>query len=336
MTPNRAALDAETGPEVDLSGLARSGRGPLVTAVVPTYGDADYVGPALESVAAQTYGNVEAVVVDGSGVDWLESAADDIGGLAYVYQEPRGLAAARNRGIDESAGDIVGFLDADDRWHPGKLARQVAAIHDGADVVYSDVRVVTEGGESHVQSSLPVEDSDRHHVDFLYEGGVPIPTVVARRECLTAERFDEDLPAVEDRNLLARLFARFEPARVAEPLADYRRRADSMSSDAETMYRSELANLDHLARELPGVGPHRDALAALAAYKHGKRLLRAGRAGEARPMLRRVVLESPRTWRPLALFALALTPVDHRNALRRLERLQERFRRAVASDGRHG
>ncbi|MGQ5516609.1 glycosyltransferase family 2 protein [Halococcus saccharolyticus] len=302
------------------------GDGPLVSVIVPTYDDSEYVGSALESIGAQTHDNVEIVVVDSSGVEWLHELAAEIEGLEYVFQEPRGLGAARNRGLDVATGEVIGFVDADDRWVPEKLERQFAALDDGADVVYSDVYLV-EGDRTRRQSALPVRNPSTHHVDFLHEGGVPMPTVLARAACFDDERFDEDLPAVEDRHLWARLFARYTPARVAEPLAYYTRREESMSSDAETMYEAELSVIDDLCDRLPDLGPHRTALERKAQYKYGKRLLRAGDGRAARAPLRSAVAAGERDPRALALLALAYAPAGHARLLELLERLQERRHR---------
>ncbi|GAA0450394.1 glycosyltransferase [Halococcus dombrowskii] len=312
-------------PAVSLPESLQEGEGPPVSVIVPTYGDSEYLGPALESIAAQTHGNVELIVVDSSDVTWLRDLAARVEGFTYMFQEPSGLAAARNRGLDAATGEMVAFLDADDRWLPEKLDRQLAAVADGADVVYSDVYLV-EDGEKRRQSALPVRNPETHHIDFLYEGGVPMPTVLARRECFADERFDERLPVAEDRHLWARLFARYRPARVAEPLACYTRREGSMSSDLELMYETELAVIDDLADRLPDLAVHRAALERKAQYKYGKRLLRAGRSSEARHELRRAVVAGERDPRALALLAVAYAPVGHARLLELLERLQERRR----------
>jgi glycosyltransferase involved in cell wall biosynthesis len=311
-------------PDVDLPASLR-GDGPLVSVVVPTYEDAQYLPDALESIAAQTHGNVEIVVVDSSGVDWLRDLADRTDGLEYVFQDPSGLSAARNAGIDAASGEVVAFLDADDRWVPEKLAKQLAALDAGADVVYGDVYLVEPEGTRY-QSSLPVSDPERHHLDFLREGGVPMPTVLARRECFDDERFDESLPAVEDRHMWARLFARYRPARVPEPLAYYTVREASMSSDAEVMYNAELTVLADLAERFSEVAAERDALERKASYKHGKRLLGLGDARGARVPLRRAVTGGMTDPRALALLAVAYAPAGHARLLRLLERAQERAR----------
>ncbi|EMA55915.1 MULTISPECIES: glycosyltransferase family 2 protein [Halococcus] len=310
---------------ISLPDSLRTGPGPLVSAIVPTYGDAEYLPEALESIAAQTHENIELIVVDSSGVAWLRDLAADTVGFEYIHEEPRGLAAARNTGLDAATGDVIAFLDADDRWRPKKTERQLAALDAGADVVYADV-YLRQAGRTRYLSALPVQNPDSHHIDFLYEGGVPMPTVVARRDCFVDERFDERLPAVEDRHLWARLFARYTPARVAEPLAYYTRRDDSMSSDIETMYEAERDVIADLCERLPSVTSHRTALERKARYKRGKRLLRAGDATAARTALRTAFAADRTDPRTLTLLAVSLLPFGHRRLLELLEAVQERLR----------
>jgi len=114
---------------------------PLVSVIIPVYEDAHLVDRAVESVRDQTYPETEVWLIDSSGSKHVQelAAADDI---HYVFMPPRGAAAARNRGIEQSNGDLVAFLDADDYWHPEKLEAQVPAIEAGADIVYSDQEVV--------------------------------------------------------------------------------------------------------------------------------------------------------------------------------------------------
>lgn len=130
---------------VTLPESLRSGSGPLVSVVVPTYGNSEFIDGALESIADQTHANIEIIVVDSSGVDWLSELEARTEGFEYVYQEPNGLAAARNRGIDRATGDLIAFLDADDRW---LLEKQLAVINAGTDVVYTDTYIDENGSPS--------------------------------------------------------------------------------------------------------------------------------------------------------------------------------------------
>ncbi len=311
--------------EVDLPKSLRGG-GQLVSVIVPTYEDAEFLPDALESIAAQTHNNIEVVVVDSSGVDWLRDLATTVDGVEYVYQKPRGISAARNAGLDAARGDAIAFLDADDCWVPEKLERQLTALDDDdADVAYSDIYIV-EDGRTRYQSSLPVRNPDRHQLDFLFEGGVPTSTVVARSACFDDERFDESLSTAEDRHMWARLFAHYRPTRIAEPLAYYTVREASLTSDIAAMYECELAGLADLGERYPEVAAEYSALKRKAKYKHGKRLLRSGRGATAREPLREAITAGMTDPRALAALAIAYAPGGYARLLRLLERAQEQLR----------
>ncbi len=103
---------------------------PTYSIVIPTYNRADYVVEAVESALAQTTGDLEVIVVDDGSQDTTAVALKPYAGrIRYLFQQNRGMAAARNRGISEARGEFVGLLDSDDRWDPELLA-DVRAIFD--------------------------------------------------------------------------------------------------------------------------------------------------------------------------------------------------------------
>lgn len=311
-------------PDIDLPS-SLYGDGILVSVIVPTYDDADYLPTALESIAAQTHDNVEVILIDSSGVAGLERLADRTEGLEYVFQEPSGPSVARNRGIEEAEGEVVGFLDADDWWVPEKLSQQLSVIERGADIVYSDAYIV-ENGTKRYFTSLPIDDPTTHEIKFLFEGGIPILTVIARRECLEREPFDDRLSMAEDRNLLVRLLREYTPGRVPKPLAYYNRREDSWSSDPEAMYDAEMESLSSLFERYDDLKCYQGRLESKAHYKYGKRLIRTGRPGDARGHLLSVLLDGPLDFRTAVLFGVSLLPTGNARTLVALERLQERLR----------
>ncbi len=96
---------------------------PPVSVVVPTYERRDYVRLAVDSVLAQTFADFELIVVDDGSTDGTERALRDLDPrLRYERQENRGPAAARNAGLALARGEIVAFLDSDNRWLPEHLA----------------------------------------------------------------------------------------------------------------------------------------------------------------------------------------------------------------------
>lgn len=103
---------------------------PLVTVVIPCYNAAASVADTIRSVRAQTYPNIEIIAVnDGSRDDTLELLHALAGpDLKVIDQANAGAAAARNAAIAAARGPVLAFVDADDTWHPEKLARQVALL----------------------------------------------------------------------------------------------------------------------------------------------------------------------------------------------------------------
>ena len=100
----------------------------LVSFIIPTYNYSAFVRDAVESALLQTYKPVEVIVVDdGSTDDTKEVLSDyiDTGDIKYLYQNNKGLAGARNRGLGEAKGENIVFLDSDDLVDEKKLEIQV-------------------------------------------------------------------------------------------------------------------------------------------------------------------------------------------------------------------
>jgi glycosyltransferase involved in cell wall biosynthesis len=121
---------------------------PRVSVIIPVYNRARTVSPTLESVRAQNIGDLESLVVDYRKKDSeeLRAAVKRLGDprFRYVGRENGGASAARNTGVGDAKGEIVAFLDSDDRWLPEKLERDLEA---GADwrVVFSAVAMERDG-----------------------------------------------------------------------------------------------------------------------------------------------------------------------------------------------
>lgn len=93
--------------------------------VIPVHNGALHLAEALDSVLAQTLAPAAIVVVDDGSTDATPAVAARYGDrITYCRQDHAGASAARNRGVSRLATAAVAFLDADDLWHPGKLARQ--------------------------------------------------------------------------------------------------------------------------------------------------------------------------------------------------------------------
>lgn len=158
----------------------------FVTAIIPTKDRAALCARAVESVLAQTYRDIECIVVDDGSTDGTSAIlAERFGDRVRIVRNEvnEGVASARNRAIALARGTYIAFLDSDDEWLPEKTARQVELAERGADVVYCRVLNVTPDGKP-----LSVQAA-RHRGDLsrilLFEDVVGSPSkVLLRRSCL--------------------------------------------------------------------------------------------------------------------------------------------------------
>src|SRR5689334_18029587 len=108
---------------------------PLVSVVMPAYNVAWCVGRAVDSVLAQNFRARELIVVNDGSTDDTRARLGAYGGAVTVIdQDNRGMSAARNAGIRRADGTYIAFLDADDWWLPGKLARQVELMESRSEI----------------------------------------------------------------------------------------------------------------------------------------------------------------------------------------------------------
>jgi glycosyltransferase involved in cell wall biosynthesis len=98
---------------------------PLVSIVVASHNGERYLRPALESLFAQDYRPLEAILVDDGSEDGTGSIARSFEELVFIRQPNQGLAAAHNAGIQAASGEFIGFLDDDDVLPPDKVRKQV-------------------------------------------------------------------------------------------------------------------------------------------------------------------------------------------------------------------
>jgi glycosyltransferase involved in cell wall biosynthesis len=102
--------------------------GGVVSIVIPVHNAASFICEALASAYAQDGLSIEVIVVDDGSTDGsLEIARSHHPGIRAIRQVNAGIGAARNRGVEAARGEYLAFLDADDRWPAGRLAKLLAA-----------------------------------------------------------------------------------------------------------------------------------------------------------------------------------------------------------------
>ena len=115
----------------------------LVSVIIPTYNRGALIRETLESVRAQVYRPIEVIVVDDGSTDNTRSVVDDFAAsvaagltVRYFFQTNQGATVARNRGLVESRGEFIQFLDSDDLLRPHKLSDQVHVMRREPEVQY--------------------------------------------------------------------------------------------------------------------------------------------------------------------------------------------------------
>lgn len=185
-----------------------------ISIVITAYNRPGPLKEAVASAIAQTYSNIEVVVVDdGSPVDLAAVLAPFRDQIVYHRHEGRhGPSAARNAGVRLSSGDYVAFLDDDDIWRREKLAVQMSAT--GASDASLTGFEVLETGRLVIR---PVSKIDT--TKLLYGNKFAGATgFMARRALLLAEPFDEDLSWGEDWDIYLRYSLRQPLVYVPHPL----------------------------------------------------------------------------------------------------------------------
>ncbi|WP_132051977.1 glycosyltransferase family 2 protein [Pseudocnuella soli] len=122
---------------------------PLVSVIIPTYNRASVLATAIRSALAQTYPNVEIIVVDDGSQDNTAQLMEAFPSVQYVIQEHAGQGAARSRGLKLAKGTLIASLDSDDYWEPQFLEQTVALLEDNnLDFVFANwIQETKDGGQ---------------------------------------------------------------------------------------------------------------------------------------------------------------------------------------------
>lgn len=314
--------------------------GPSVSVVIPTYNRAAFLPAAVASIRAQTYACDEIVIVDdGSGDDTRQVVSQLGAGLHYVHQANAGPAAARNRGIQEACGELVAFLDTDDRWLPQKIERQVELFRRehtlalvGADMAIENVAAAQRVDSNFARRGLKTffDDLDGRPVPqapqrLLKLNFINTSTVLARRAVLLEARgFDIRLRYGEDLELWLRIAARHPVACVPSVQEIRVEHASNVTKSVEPMLQGYV-RMAEVIREwarvpMAGWGLSADRYVADSLAELGYWYFTQRRWPEARAAFGRSLREQA-TARALAYRAALALPGGMIDALRRAKAL---------------
>ncbi len=222
---------------------------PQVSVVICAYNAAPYIGATLESVFAQTYRDYEIIVVnDGSTDDTEQVLAPYFNRILYVRQDNAGPGAARNTALRCALGRYIALLDSDDQWLPHYLETMLTQMKAAPeiDVLYPNAILfgTPQWDGKLFQDVCPSSAPVTLEKFLTRECNVFISAVFKRDILDVVGMFDESLCGSEDFDLWLRMLQQgYRFAFLTEPLARYRKRADSLSSSSTRYFQNVLRAL---------------------------------------------------------------------------------------------
>jgi glycosyltransferase involved in cell wall biosynthesis len=224
---------------------------PLIDVIIPVYNGSRYIDDAIKSVLKQQYDSLEIIIVDDGSTDDTPSVVRSFKDIRYIRQENHGVAAARNRGIENSGGELIAFLDADDCWAPGKLTIQVECLINHPDIGY------TLGKQINFLEPGTVKPFWLREEHLLKEHTGFIPTLLIRREIFKkVGLFNTSFRTSEDVEWFSRVKNAGIPMMVVPEVVLYRR-----IHNANLSYHSKAGN--PLLRALRTSVRHKNAKEAI-------------------------------------------------------------------------
>jgi glycosyltransferase involved in cell wall biosynthesis len=232
----------------------------------------------LKSVFAQSYQNLEIIVVDDGSTDDTRSVIDEyLGDIHYIYQENQGLSAARNTGMKHCTGEYIQFLDSDDLLEKNAIQARVDLLERRKDacIAVCPVEVFrdTEAGGSPVVTERRLLHTNNLDVHLCFMNIALPHAFLCRREVVERTgHFDSSLRACEDWDYWLRaLGCGYVPIFCREGKVYYRRHGSSMTSNVENQYIHEAIVYTRLYRRLflDDNFPVRNRLAGILAFLSG-------------------------------------------------------------------
>jgi glycosyltransferase involved in cell wall biosynthesis len=210
----------------------------MFSVVIPLFDKRDFIARAVASVTRQTAAAAEVIVVNDGSTDGGDAVARTLaatGGCCFIRvvdQPNRGASAARNAGIAAASQPFVAFLDADDRWRPGFLARMRALIERFPDAaLYGSGFVTVRGGQevrrygvrpAEVEAGGPEGGRVDYFRAIAREPVISMSSMVAAKAALDRiGGFPEGVTHGEDLLVWARLALAGPVVLSPEPLAEY-------------------------------------------------------------------------------------------------------------------
>jgi glycosyltransferase involved in cell wall biosynthesis len=234
---------------------------PKISVIIPAYNAARYICETVDSVLSQTYKNFEVIIIDDGSTDNTQKLLNQYRDkIKYIYQNNKGVAGARNKGIQQAHGKYLAFLDNDDVWLPDKLTKQITISEQNPQVgfIFTDGEFFDEKGLVSLSfcssrgkqnngtslkdkiANTSFNDGSFFQGDFYKDllmgdlpGGLASTMFVSKMVLNKVGYFDETLDAGEDYDLAVRIAMEYPILYLNSVTTRYRLRDDSISGKVD-------------------------------------------------------------------------------------------------------
>lgn len=289
-----------------------------VSVIIPSYNAEAFISETVDSALAQTYQDLEIIVVDDGSTDNTRRVLQQYGDrIRYVYQRNSGVSMARNTGIAIATGEYIALLDHDDVFLPEKLEEQVKILDADPDValVYSDSYLVDFSGKLLGRMFDGVQPHRGRVLPELFLNNfIPCLTAVIRKQVLDkVGLFRPDLHIVEEYELFLRIAELYPVDFVHAPLAKYRVHETSFSNrDVELGCQESMAVAEECLERNPdlkhALGRKTEQKRANLHYVLGRACILKGKMEEARKQFARSLTGYPYHARSYLFWGLTFLP----------------------------
>lgn len=186
---------------------------PLVSIVIPVYNGSNYMREAIDSALAQTYPNIEIIVVNDGSTDNTDEIAKSYGNrIRYFIKENGGVATALNLAIENMRGEYFSWLSHDDVYLPEKIESQINILRnldDKTTVIYGGYKYINEKGETlreiHLESDFSLDDLHKPLFALFHEQLSGCTLLIHTSHFQRVGIFDTTLKTTQDYDLWFRI-----------------------------------------------------------------------------------------------------------------------------------
>ena len=196
---------------------------PEISVIIPTYNRIKLIERAINSVLNQSHMVNQIIIVDDGSTDGTKKIIKEkYPQITYIYQDNKGVSAARNIGINKTHCNWISFLDSDDTWHQDKIEKQIQKINENPDTLICHTDEIWYRYDK-------IQNQQKKHKKF---GGYifnqclpfciisPSSVIINRKVFNEVGLFDEKLPSCEDYDMWLRICSRYPVLFINEALTN--------------------------------------------------------------------------------------------------------------------